>query len=417
MPNAILSASHFGTVVMTFVCACSPSVAAFDAGEDAGGLSPRDANIDSSIQPPLDASIDPCSIRPGLTGGQCPSGRCAAGVDCFVEVRAHSPWLRGVSDPGRRGECAAGDWFDIPDLFAPGSLCSQPCNPSDEIVACGDCATCTTAVGGPRTGVGASLFALDVARHTSPELPGICRPRCSVDPSRATNGGCPVGYTCDPVEGACLEGCVSDEQCNLGWCRSRADGLLVETDGPAFCNAATDSCEWMPPSSATLGSPCSDDLDCPSPIGRCMHGGVCTTYACDLLDPSDPTGSTLAYPCGDGYVCALFGGSSLCLRTCVRHDDCPDGFGCQDLEGLHVCSGLCGSDSDCKASARCDLSVPEAGRCRAFCGPLPDAIDCPSGESCEMVTGGTHGFCEALGRLCWADSECHGTQGRSPVRC
>jgi hypothetical protein len=393
-----------------------------DAGDDGGcAACARDAGPDAG---PIDAGpIPTCAMptRPGLLGGLCVDGTTCRGADCFEEVEADVSTdlsLRtGVPDPTHPGECVPGPPIPLPIAFAPGGSCSRPSDPTADDDGCGACAWCSTRVGGSLAdALVISVRAFDSrGRIVDPDR-GLCRAGCTFDPSGASNGGCEVGYTCDPATNLCLEACVSDIACGvLGYCLGRSDGLLVRADGAATCNSITGRCEWVPPPTAAAGSDCETDTDCPADIGVCLLGGFCSTYQCNLVDP---TGTALQLPCADTDVCVGVGGNdaAFCLRRCETPEDCRDGTSCAPLDssGERVCVGVCSIDAGCKASERCALWDTRVGSCTPYCDPvaggLPGAVACAADEDCVKAGAAAHGFCEARDRLCYSDDECHGDQ-------
>ena len=241
-------------------------------------------------------------------------------------------------------------------------------------------------------------------------LPGICRADCVFNPD---DRGCQAGYSCQADENVCLEACVSDAQCNLGWGQTRRDGLVAVVDGSATCNTSTGRCEWEPPAGAAFGSECESNADCPADVGFCASGGRCLTLQCNLQDAA----GAAVYPCPDGAVCVGIGGNeaAFCLDRCTSPTDCHPGIGCVPIfsDGSSACWGICEMDSQCHTDERCQkgrFQDPDAGTCQAFCDPAGGtaggAVECAADERCVAVTGQSYGFCQPTDSLCTSDAGC-----------
>jgi len=386
----------------------------------------------------------------GTTGGRCRSGTtCETGATCSPELTRNpmtgTPltlentfvipiFTADHEDPDHPGEfivvtpVPADRQINIG--FGPGGQCSPLCtlattampNPPN---TCGNCATCSASLGGPP-----AIGALGVTTRTFVDInmdntgDPICRQDCNFDP--ATNGGCPMGYTCDPTENICLESCTQDSQCQMGFGNSRHEGLVAVLD-PAFtCNMTTGRCQWTPPAGAAAGSACESNADCPADIGTCFLGGHCATYQCNVPDPADTTGMTPLHPCPTGSLCIGFGGNdaAACLVGCNAPTDCPAGEACSPLMGTAggftgICFGICDNDGQCHGNERCKVGgfqTPAIGTCQPFCSPgasLPGATECTAGtQVCVQSTTGTTtvGYCQDLNALCGDDTNCYGGQ-------
>lgn len=373
----------------------------------------------------------------GQIGGTCRGGTmCVTGLDCYEEllVIMGSPITvgnvfdipEGTEDPANPGEYIAGADSDVPIPIAPGGQCTRACDTGAMADMCGDCATCSTSVGGspsfPAVGITISIF--DVAGITNDTNSGICRQDCVYDP--ATNGGCPSGYTCDVSENVCIEACVADSQCNLGWGISRTDGLVTyQVEGAPFtCNTSSGRCEWTPDGGAAVGSPCDDNTDCPADIGICLVGAHCSTYQCNVPMAD---GMTPIYPCPDTHQCITFGSEArdpaLCVQGCTTNEDCWPSQSCRTdliMSGDGVCWFNCLDNTHCRTGEACLFGLfadETVGRCFESCDPadpvLPTGV-CETDEVCllddsEGASGADY-FCRGQDNICFSDLACNGTQ-------
>jgi hypothetical protein len=427
----VLNSLLAGLLVSVVGCACDNGGDP-DAGcGDGGCIVLTDAQVDSGGNDAGDAMvITGCQSPPlaGRTGGTCLGGtRCATGLTCFEELTvlpmSGTPVTlgnafgipAGVPDPAHEGEFIATVESTIPIGFAPGGQCSEACDPTMDTGVCGECGNCSTTLGGSDSfgAVGISVRSFDTTMRTNDVRSGICRANCVFNAE--TNGGCPVGYTCDVGENVCVEACVTDSQCNLNWGTSQADGLVAyeETGSPYTCNSTTGRCEWA--DAGAYGADCESNLDCPADIGVCLIGGHCATYQCNL---ADATGMAAMYPCPTDAICVGIGGNdaAFCLDTCVTPADCFAGQACSPQSGLPggatgLCFGICESDAECRTDERCRVggfSDPTIGTCQPHCDPT--GADCATDEACVQVTGQTYGFCQGLDQLCAEDGDCTGGQ-------
>ena len=99
---------------------------------------------------------------------------------------------------------------DPPYTLGVGSVCVETCDATMPFSGtCMPCERCSSLVG--PTGL---VTLSDVLGAAAPfgEATGWCRQSCLFDPD--TRGvGCRPGYTCDPTEHVCVEGCTSDLEC------------------------------------------------------------------------------------------------------------------------------------------------------------------------------------------------------------
>jgi hypothetical protein len=267
-----------------------------------------------------------------------------------------------------------------------------------------------------------------------------CRPECE---PQADASGCDRSfYTCDLDQRACVEGCLSDAECQLRLLPdSNADGrpeVEVAAESEAYCDLDTYRCTHNGGASAQTGDPCELPDDC-EPDGTCIQPlqrfagipfpeGACTKIGCDIEGRECR---------GDNAVCERlrawdrgFITAHLCLQRCTvgaepeadqlgpegHGDGCREGYRCHYNGGSGEESGVCvgGNYNDvaasnlgasCMADAECYspfghgscllLGVadirPTAGTCTIMdCNApgLPDDICGPDGQ-CVSLPGDT----------------------------
>jgi hypothetical protein len=253
--------------------------------------------VDSFACPNDPADGDPANN----IGGPCESPANCNGNYCLLE--AANPDFRG-------GYCLGQS-----DVFA-------SCDPTDA----GSCATgskCTYAGSG-------SLGALSY----------ICFDACAVagnnDLAHRTNCDCRDGYSCDPVNGICLPGCTTDEECCRIWNDIDGDTRVQDSELTPVdacrgsCDPASSRCAYDGAPGAAIGDPCLHENDCPA-NSRCLTenaskipGGMCVRERCDLDGNQCDGGSG----CNDlGYYLSPYW---LCLRGCeVGSAPGDGGFRCE----------------------------------------------------------------------------------------
>jgi hypothetical protein len=117
-------------------------------------------------------------------------------------------------------------------------------------------------------------------------------------------------------------------------------------------------------------------------------------------EPCAPTlaPGEVAQECADGLCVALDTASGFCTRACTDDGKCPDDFVCQ-AAGQYgkVCRKLtgCKADVDCPSGHSCD---PITGTCyikvqRTLCSPCQDNLQCPQGGACFFALGSGEQFC------------------------
>ncbi len=233
------------------------------------------------------------------------------------------------------------------------------------------------------------------------------------DASSPWNCGCRAGYKCDPAQGVCLPGCSNDRECCESWSDADSDlardpaevaidagcSNLCEGDDPiefewTGCMASFECANAGDPS-ASFGSPCAFDSDCPAraecleehasweecdeatsdpdgPLG--LHarfpGGMCVLVRCDLPGRECPVGV--------GGECVNLGTSTVPFYACWA--SCQTGHGpgdplnpCRDddLTRAYTCSpypGSCwlspstiGADGLCLPAVINDVTTPNLG--------------------------------------------------------
>ncbi|AKF07554.1 Tryptophan synthase alpha chain [Sandaracinus amylolyticus] len=370
----------------------------------------------------------------GRVGGLCRAGACMEGLECIQEFAVSGAQLtlrNAFGYPQAEATDATNETFrevetpnpanDIPITFANGSLCTEQCDVSADTDMCGSCARCSQNIGEDNLGVPVWLF-FQTADRAYGEDTGICRGTCTFDP--ATNGGCPTGYSCDPLTNLCFESCRNSAQCNGTIVITEENNFAgwVVPDTGVSCSTTTGRCEWENAATATVGEACDATTDCAADIGLCLRGGTCAEAQCATA--SDTTAEGV---CDGGRgICLPFGGNdgSLCVDGCAATTDCQPGNTCvplQDTSGnpinvggfMGYCFPLCGGEDNltCRAGEACELEpatggeVP-TGTCRPTCDPAATPGTCETGETCVAVEGETYGFCETLGGTCGDSTDC-----------
>lgn len=420
---------------------CPEGMICLDGGLDGGGGD--DAGPGDAGPPP------PCNSV-GRSGGLCREGtQCVTGLECMGELLVMGmPLTLGNVFNIQAGELDTMAVYPeytptgpstVRVNVTPGGLCTEGCVVGGTPDTCGECSFCEDGIGGTSAfgAVGISIRSFDINDVIGAGEDGVCRARCDFEVGG--NGGCPMGYTCDRFSNTCIEGCVSDAQCNLSWGDSQAEGLVaIELEGaPYTCNMTSGQCEWTAPPTAAFGSDCESNVDCAAGTGLCYFGH-CTEMACAHADGTlmDTAGSCPA----DGAQCLLWAGdttmgsehvSTICIGLCNTPDDCPSGQSCRPamnpiMDGMGTmwagtCSGACDDNTQCTMDYRCDSTVQRftdetLGVCNEFCDPmamgLTGAITCDAmlGEVCEQVEGENYGFCKSQNRLCFTNETCNAGQ-------
>lgn len=395
--------------------------------------------------PREDAGPPPACNSVGRSGGLCRmQTQCVTGLECFGELSAMGmPLTFGNTFMIQTGELDATAAYPeytptgpspVRINVVPGGLCTEGCNTDADTDTCGECSFCNSEIGGgPSYAAIFSVGTFDVGDIIGAGEDGVCRARCQYDPD--TNGGCPMGHTCDRFTNTCLESCLSDEMCNLTFGDSQAEGLVViEREGSPFsCNTTTGQCEWTAPATAAFGSECEGNWECAEGTGLCYFGRCTETNCITTVDGTRMQGPGTCP--AQGAVCADSGGNdaNFCLGLCNTAEDCPADHACSPLmppatDGMGtmfpgICVGPCENDNECQTSRRCDATTqrfqnPDLGICNEFCDPmgmgmgLAGAVTCDAtlGEICEPVEGENYGFCKSQNRLCANNESCNGSQ-------
>lgn len=398
------------------------------------GMEMEDAGPDEDAGPP-----PPCNSV-GRSGGLCREGtQCITGLTCVGNNLRPDITLgllgipEGTPDPMNDGEFLAGGDSTIPITVAPGGLCSEGCSTAAMTDTCGECSFCSEDIGGTgafgAVGIDIAFFVDEMTRGAGND--GICRAQCNFDP--ASNGGCPMGYTCDLLSNTCLESCVSDEQCNLDFGLSVSDGLVAtQVEGSPFtCGATTGRCEWTAPSTAAFGSECTSNADCVENNGFCF-AGHCTVGHCAGNDGMLAGGTAMCE--ADGMQCLGFGGNfgSACISLCDTADDCFPDQACNpaanpvaDASGRMwpgLCVLPCSDDTECQTGRVCDNSIQRfnddtLGICLEFCDPsgmgmITGAVACDAAQVCDAIPGDAmgRGVCRDQDVICGTHESCSGPQ-------
>jgi hypothetical protein len=189
---------------------------------------------------------------------------------------------------------------------------------------------------------------------------------------------CPDGSLCMGVslkQPVCIQSCASDADCRV------RDGF---------------ACKLMPDASGAMQSICHE-VDVPGATGDgCLSASECAGEAgclatfpggyCTLLSCKDR-------PCPGGAACVLFGGESVCLKSCVVSADCQ------------VAGNLpraCVTKRD--AATFAEVLVCGSSEVGAAIGkPCLNETECASGR-CEVIATGRCSF--DSDRLCKLDNDC-----------
>jgi len=202
---------------------------------------------------------------------------------------------------------------------------------------------------------------------------------------------------CKPGDGCFLDACVTNLDCQSGWC--------VDHEGGKVC---TRSCQDECPEGWTCQQVAESIPDvvwiCASNNPFCAHDDP-VPEECNGLD-DDCDGDKDEDTCDDGNECTQdsCGGESGCANEpltgleCKDSDPCTLADYCQDGE----CAGtpvLCDDNNPCT-----DDSCAEAGGCVFD----PNQADCDDGDPCtvadECAEGGCAGF--AVDCACQVDEDC-----------
>lgn len=164
------------------------------------------------------------------------------------------------------------------------------------------------------------------------------------------------------VEGACVEGCTKDADCEtLGFadtftCQGEA---FLTPDGIATQTACKPQAPGLPP-----GSACLDNTDCQS--GLCdPESGVCVITCCGELDCQRNENCVL----GENFnrVCQTStqaAAGALLNAPCTRNSDCASNICSLDTPRFTpVCSTFCCTQEDCRI-------LGDDARCVIYTGPL-----------------------------------------------
>ncbi|WP_206079475.1 hypothetical protein [Polyangium spumosum] len=177
---------------------------------------------------------------------------------------------------------------------------------------------------------------------------GLCSEWCDLAAQDCPGDGYCVDLGFGSVHGVCLDGCVADADCRLGYaCVDEGHPTKVCRQGPeANCDNYADddddqltdcedpSCQGTPacqPGSKAAGQPCATSNECyagqndPLCLAQDWYGypgGYCSEY-CNFQDD-----------CGPGSICVSWfffpSGAGTCMRTCQSDAQCRPGYSCYD---------------------------------------------------------------------------------------
>lgn len=178
---------------------------------------------------------------------------------------------------------------------------------------------------------------------------GYCSEWCDTAVNDCPGDGICANIGLPSVHGVCLDGCVADADCRLGYaCVDKGYATKVCMLGPeADCSNYVDDdmdslmdCE-DPDCQGTMactggakaaGQPCTAHAECYSVGGDplCLSeleygypGGYCSEYCYFMND------------CGPGSICTTWfsfpSGAGTCMRTCMTGAQCGPGYACLDV--------------------------------------------------------------------------------------
>ena len=423
--TVVAGADVWGSIGLTFACACDDDNPCTDDGCDAAGAclhTPNTATCDDG---------NACSTGDTCEGGSCQGIviSCDDGDPCTVDGCSAATGC--VHTPkASAAPCDDGDVCTTDDTCVAGSC-------QGDAISCDDGEICTDDGCDPTTG----------CTHTPNTAPCDDGAPCTTGDT-CTGGSC-LGVAaacddgdpctddaCDPVTGACLTSfneapcddgapCTAGDACADGVC---AGALAACDDGAPctddHCDPATGACSSSPREGScddgdpcTLGDACAAGVCLGAPM-PCDDGEPCTDDACDPLSGACVFTPNAA-PCDDGEPCTVddaceggvCGGAPDDGAACDDEDACTledacDGGACvgQPLEAAACDDGVaCTLDS-------CD---PAAG-----CTHLPSDARCDDGEACTedlclLDSGCAHahqvGACDD-GDACTVDDTCQAGQ-------
>ncbi len=251
------------------------------------------------------------------------------------------------SECGRAGACVQG-LCSLKTIERKPSLCS-PCQSNDD---CG----------------GSNELCL------RPDSSGVCLQSCSAD------GLCPDGFRCRVLYAGFPKQCVpaNGERCNMN-CKQDADCPKGWGCKDTVCQVNSKAKENERCSDKV---PCDDNLLCvPTASGRrCLQ--PCGTERGLPGSPCDGDGG-----CAEKSTCTTNArGTSVCLNSCEKHDDCASSGGGVCYKGFCMCD----RDDSCQDGFSCNKST----RLLGACSPKRPVVSCPSGQRC--LSHGSASYCAPL---------------------
>ncbi len=318
----------------------------------------------------------------------CTSTSCGSGMTCVSGACQTSGNQQGDGLVGSscnvQGSCPSGQ-----DCVMATSQGNYECvDPNSSTGAPAGAATCTQS---QPCASGSSCL------HSSTATSGTCFQDC-----QGSSTGCQSGYDCfDLYQGYCSKNCMADADCGTGNVCLNAGGLCA--DGKTQCSTDADCGSNTPCSPAGV---CLKGCDTSVQAGACRNGYLCVASSGGgtqgMCYPDCRTDSTI---CQQGETCDQSTGQcqaapgtqqayqecgTQATGNCVAGDDCV-GTG----SGADRCLQQCTSDTDCTAVAgsKCAVQAQNGNTkwCVVECTPGGTANTCPSGSTCQSVTGG--GLC------------------------
>jgi hypothetical protein len=342
----------------------------------------QSCTIDSQCNPPdricLEDYCEPgCSVTGCATGSCDPySGHCQGGGGCTLDSQC-SPPATICEDPVCVAGCATtGCGANLACNQATGR-----CDPVGPLLADGqDCLSDAACQSGLCT---------EVDILNPPSQFRVCSRAC------CTENDCAAHHACLYHRG--VKQCIPDRIFPAPYFNNftASAGAICGNAGP-FCRSGycIPADAYNPTS--TCGTTCCAAADCGG--GECVWYPDGSGFMFELCAGTSPTGHT-GTACDSEYDCASLICVGVCADMCCSNSDCPNGTVCaQVLSGqtepmvTTACLSGGGAIADGNActpgdapSVQCDSGLCAAGTCRR---PCCHDLDCPTGQTCEVVPSG-----------------------------
>ena len=363
----------------------------------------------SLTQGTCDENTGGCKCFPGWGGPsctkavpvKCPQGRFPTAIgekNCDVECSRFKTCSRhGKCSP--TGKCVCDQGYYGPN-------CAVFCDPAATCMGRGSCG---------EDGMCICDSTLLVGPRCNCETQSVCAPdgECSKDQTRPDGGPlckCKEGFYTDPD-------LATGKQCTV---ECSPATTCPSTRGT--CDKDTGKCKCLP---GFYGPGCANECGCDPAHGRCDPdtgcvcdpgwGDVKCDYECDAVTLCSGNGKCMrsgSCVCNPGFTGAQCETFCNAKETCTGNGICLPNGKCQCTEGYAYpsCRYKCGDDSPdrmrvCAGNGKCDVSGPEAGRCKCFPGFVGEFCDI----KCDPIVNcsGGRGKCRADGDGCDCDPEKH----------